>query len=218
MPSANKFGHVSPTTSLHVMGEFPSDDVLIVEDEGGREEDRVGIESTVVKLTEGGGGEVGVQVLRPGAVTGSMIEGCLKEGGIEYEVKEPPRKALGEDEESNGAPGQNVKHYAPTVPAFIWKGGEGGMEQLESTVVIDFGAELAGLQGRALGYRTLSPGGDAREAGRLIYETLRWAEGVEGAKWIALPDLRGVEDERVEGVRDRIWRAASGVVKGGEKV
>ena len=51
MPSANKFGHVSPTTSFHVMGEFPSDDVLIVEDEGGREEDRVGIESTVVKLT-----------------------------------------------------------------------------------------------------------------------------------------------------------------------
>jgi L-threonylcarbamoyladenylate synthase len=48
-PSANKFGHVSPTKAEHVFNDFHKDsDVLIVD--GGS--CSFGIESTVVKITE----------------------------------------------------------------------------------------------------------------------------------------------------------------------
>jgi L-threonylcarbamoyladenylate synthase len=58
-PSANKFGHVSPTTAEHVREEFGEDLCLI--DGGGCE---VGLESTILDLSRGA-----PVLLRPGGVT-----------------------------------------------------------------------------------------------------------------------------------------------------
>ena len=215
MPSANVFGHISPTRKEHVMGEFPTG-VWIVEGENdGGDEGRVGIESTVVKITEDYGTLLPkIQILRPGSVTPTDITECLESKDIEFEYLDPPvKKALGEDEVSNGAPGQSVKHYAPSVPAYVWTG-RGGVSEVGKTVVVDYGSSRSWLIGECLAYRSLSEGGEPEEAGRRIYDVLRWAEGVGGAEYICLPDLRGVEDERIEGIRDRIWRSSSGVVQG----
>ena len=47
-PSANKFGHVSPTTAEHVLNDFKEDNVIILD--GGH--CSFGIESTVLKISK----------------------------------------------------------------------------------------------------------------------------------------------------------------------
>ncbi len=69
-PSANRFGHVSPTTAAAVieeLGEYFSEDDLVLD--GGACD--VGIESTIIDCT---GAEP--SVLRPGAISVTMIEKC----------------------------------------------------------------------------------------------------------------------------------------------
>ena len=69
-PSANRFGHVSPTTAAAVieeLGEFLSKDDLILD--GGA--CAVGVESTIIDCTSGA-----PKVLRPGAISVAMIEEC----------------------------------------------------------------------------------------------------------------------------------------------
>jgi len=66
-PSANKFGHVSPTTAAHVRDEFGPD--LYILDGGACE---VGLESTIVDLSRG----VPV-LLRPGGISRERISEAL---------------------------------------------------------------------------------------------------------------------------------------------
>ena len=68
-PSANKFGHVSPTTAEHVEDEFPG---LLVLDGGSCQ---VGIESTIADLTRLD--SVGPVILRPGAISKEQIDRVL---------------------------------------------------------------------------------------------------------------------------------------------
>ncbi len=65
-PSANRFGRPSPTEAGHVADDFKDTDLLILD--GGKT--TLGIESTVVGLTEPGSPEM----LRPGAYTLDQIE------------------------------------------------------------------------------------------------------------------------------------------------
>lgn len=55
-PSANKFGHISPTSVEHVLSEFPDEFMYIID--GGTCE--IGIESTVVKIDSDQSASVGV--------------------------------------------------------------------------------------------------------------------------------------------------------------
>ena len=67
-PSANRFGHVSPTTAQAVREELDqylsSDDMIL---DGGPSQ--VGVESTIIDCTSGA-----PRILRPGAITDEMIE------------------------------------------------------------------------------------------------------------------------------------------------
>jgi L-threonylcarbamoyladenylate synthase len=72
-PSANRFGHVSPTTALAVheeLGEYLNPDDLILD--GGPSQ--VGVESTIIDCTG-----AAPRVLRPGAITVEMIEAVTGE-------------------------------------------------------------------------------------------------------------------------------------------
>ena len=69
-PSANRFGHVSPTTAgavIEELGEYLSKDDLVLD--GGA--CAVGVESTIIDCTSGA-----PKVLRPGAISVAMIEEC----------------------------------------------------------------------------------------------------------------------------------------------
>jgi L-threonylcarbamoyladenylate synthase len=68
-PSANRFGRISPTTAAHVREDLGGDVDFVLE--GGPSE--VGIESTIVDLSQGG-----FSVLRPGRISLEEIEAALK--------------------------------------------------------------------------------------------------------------------------------------------
>lgn len=71
-PSANRFGQVSPTTAAAVqeeIGDYLSDSDLVLD--GGSSE--VGLESTIIDCTSSA-----PRILRPGAITESMIESVTK--------------------------------------------------------------------------------------------------------------------------------------------
>ena len=95
-PSANRFGHVSPTTAQHVREDLGRDVDLVLE--GGATE--VGIESTIVDFS--GGTPV---LLRPGHIAKSVLEEILKTK-VEDRKRESPRHS-----------GGLARHYAPKTPA-----------------------------------------------------------------------------------------------------
>jgi L-threonylcarbamoyladenylate synthase len=96
-PSANRFGHVSPTTAQHVRDEFGATVHVL---DGGAS--KVGIESTILDLSRGF-----PALLRPGHVSAQEIADVL---GI------APRLPDGSDATAPRASGTLKAHYAPHTP------------------------------------------------------------------------------------------------------
>ena len=96
-PSANRFGHVSPTTAQHVRDEFGAA-VPVVLDGGPC---KVGIESTIVDLS----GDA-PRILRPGQIGADAIAQVL---GMPV--------ATGAQQASPRVSGSLASHYAPDTPA-----------------------------------------------------------------------------------------------------
>jgi L-threonylcarbamoyladenylate synthase len=96
-PSANKFGHVSPTTALAVQEEIGTElsgeDVII---DGGQA--KVGVESTIIDCTG-----PAPRILRPGAITEEMITECTR-----LQVSHGDNKKI-------RVSGSLEKHYAPAA-------------------------------------------------------------------------------------------------------
>jgi L-threonylcarbamoyladenylate synthase len=99
-PSANKFGHVSPTTAQHVRDEFGVDPRLAVVLDGGQSE--VGIESTIVDLSRLA--THGPVLLRPGHISLDAIAAVID--------RLPARP----DAAAPRASGTLESHYAPHTP------------------------------------------------------------------------------------------------------
>lgn len=97
-PSANRFGHVSPTTADHVRADL-GDAVEVILDGGAS---RVGVESTIIELV----GETPV-LLRPGGVSIEAIEAVLGERALDGRAGE------------SRAAGMMASHYAPDAPVVV---------------------------------------------------------------------------------------------------
>jgi len=100
-PSANRFGHVSPTTAVAVKEEIGA--YLLAEDvilDGGAT--HVGLESTIIDCT----GDA-PQILRPGAITQEMIQKCT--GMQLYESSNSDIRVSGSLE----------KHYSPNARVLL---------------------------------------------------------------------------------------------------
>lgn len=96
-PSANRFGHVSPTTASHVRDEFKGSPLLTCILDGGQS--TVGIESTILDLSRGR-----PVLLRPGQVSAAQIAACIGElPGLP-------------DAAAPRASGTMESHYAPQAP------------------------------------------------------------------------------------------------------
>ncbi|MBN2652573.1 MAG: threonylcarbamoyl-AMP synthase [Spirochaetales bacterium] len=104
-PSANKFGRISPTTAAHVRKQLPDVDYIL---EGGKSS--VGIESTIISLTE-----CGFQILRNGIITQEDLEAVLPVDS-------------GSVTEKLAAPGMLKSHYSPRKKLLVAD---------ESTALID---------------------------------------------------------------------------------
>lgn len=109
-PSANRFGHVSPTTAQHVLDDLDGriDAVL----DGGPTS--VGVESTVLDPAP-----TPMLVYRAGAVT---IGDLIRHMGIAAELFRASPKAHGSEPASLPSPGVGMRHYAPEIPLLLTGG------------------------------------------------------------------------------------------------
>lgn len=190
-PSANRYGHVSPTAAAHVREEFPRGIAVVLE--GGDCE--VGLESTIVALDRRP-----PRLLRPGAVGRAALEAVL--GPI----------AVGADAEAPRVPGSTPQHYAPLTPVVLASGADiaaacvAARHSSARLAVLARSAaptECAALESQGLWLR--APG-DATGYGRLLYAALRTLDKL-GAERILVE--RAPEDPAWDAVRDRLERAAA---------
>lgn len=220
-PSANKFGHVSPTSAKHVYDDLVSEDVVILEDNG---HSNIGIESTVCRVSSCGSN---IEILRNGAISSAQILESLKNNN-NMDVNVLCRKKYQTiDPQGNVSPGNLVKHYAPDVPTFIVsvdylnsilnstntsKDKERLEERFSKTFVIDFHGLLGSLRHQVAYYTDISEKGDILEAYRQLYDTLRRTENSILYQEVLVPNLEDMaeRDEQVNALWERFHRAASG--------
>jgi len=198
-PSANPFGHLSPTTAGHVRKNLGAKIPLIID--GGRSQ--VGIESTVLDLCA-----QPARVLRPGMIHLELLRGVLGARG----VQSGDREADDASREPRRSPGLLHKHYSPKARLVIrsWKDQS------------DFDAQIAALDaprervqvlahtlipaGQGLGQVRAVPG-DAQGFARSLYAELHRCDE-EGAAVIVVEALPAAAEWR--GIADRLHRAAGG--------
>lgn len=183
-PSANRFGHVSPTTAEHVREEFGEGLAIL---EGGPCE--VGLESTIVDLSRGE-----AVLLRPGGIPREDI------------ARELGRKTLlDRDAHAPRAPGTLAAHYAPRTALSLVNPGA-----LEAELSMPGNVAVLALREAPAAVRVTSwitaPADPARY-GHDLYANLRTLDA-SGAKRIVVeqPPL----DPAWEAVNDRLARAAAG--------
>ena len=145
-PSANRFGHVSPTTATAVveeLGDYLSRDDLVLD--GGA--CAVGVESTIIDCTG-----AAPSVLRPGAISVAMIEECtgLKTTGSDKEIR---------------VSGSLENHYSPVAKVLL----------CEIPITGQGFIAHASIETPPGVIRLASPSGD-EEFARILYSAMREAD------------------------------------------
>ncbi|MEA2991670.1 MAG: L-threonylcarbamoyladenylate synthase [Alphaproteobacteria bacterium] len=186
-PSANRSGHLSPTTAAHVLADLRGRIDLVID--GGPTS--VGLESTIVACL----GEP--VLLRPGGLARQAIESVL-----DRKLAQPPQAAdPAEEGEAPLAPGMLASHYAPKTRLRLDATSVGADEAL-----LAFGRELPQGAERAVAMLNLSPAGDLVEAAANLFSHLR-ALDAAGAATIAVMPVP--HDGLGEAINDRLQRAAA---------
>jgi len=192
-PSANRSGHVSPTTAAHVLADLGGRIDLIVD--GGATP--VGLESTIVAcLGESFGEPFGAPaLLRPGGVARAMIEAVLGRPLADR------RTGAASAHQAPRAPGMLASHYAPRTPLRLdAKSVEPG------EALLAFGPALAVRAADAVKVLNLSARGDPIEAAANLFSPLRALDAAQ-AKAIAVMPIP--HEGLGEAINDRLRRAAA---------
>jgi L-threonylcarbamoyladenylate synthase len=182
-PSANRSGHVSPTSADHVLADLSGRIDAVLDGAA----TAVGVESTIVACFPDG-----PRLLRPGGIARGDIELALGQllGAA------PPQS------EGPLAPGMLASHYAPRAAVRL---DASTIEPGEAALL--FGpARPEGLD-RAGARLNLSEAGDLREAAANLFAHLR-ALDASGAARIAVSPIP--EQGLGEALNDRLKRAAAG--------
>lgn len=180
-PSANRFGHVSPTTAQAVSEELsaymrPEDQLL----DGGPS--TVGVESTIIDCT----GDV-PRILRPGAITSEMI---AQSTGL------TPILTNSSDGEEIRVSGSLEKHYAPAAKVI-----------LDQTPVPGQGFIAPSRRVTPTGVKRLAAPKNLDEFARDLYSALRKADEM-GLAEVVVEQPQG--DGLAIAIRDRLMRASKG--------
>lgn len=174
-PSANASGTVSPTLAAHVASSL-GDKVDLIIDGGPC---RVGLESTVLDLTQGK-----ATILRPGAITAEQIAALIG-----------PVTAATEDPAQPKSPGQLASHYAPVLPLRLNAQAAGPGEAL-----LGFGSSLQATL-------NLSPTGDLVEAAANLFAMMRALDDAARFKAMAVTPIPATGIGIA--INDRLKRAAA---------
>ena len=184
-PSANRSGHVSPTTAQHVLADLRGRIDLIVD--GGPT--LVGVESTIIACL----GEP--LLLRPGGLPRAEIERVLG-----HALAESPASAYDEGE-APLAPGQLASHYAPATALRL-----DARDVNAGEALLAFGPALPAGAQHAARVLNLSSRGDLIEAAANLFSHLR-ALDTAGACAIAVMPVP--HEGLGEAINDRLQRAAA---------
>jgi L-threonylcarbamoyladenylate synthase len=184
-PSANRSGHVSPTTAAHVLADLSGRIDLIVD--GGPTP--VGLESTIVACL----GEQPM-LLRPGGLSRAAIEQAL---GLALAAAASSEG----DDDAPLAPGQLVSHYAPRTRLRL-----DATDVRSGEALLAFGPVLPPGAEHAAAVFNLSPRGDLVEAAANLFAHLR-ALDASGAAGICVMPLP--REGLGEAINDRLARAAA---------
>lgn len=180
-PSANRFGHVSPTTAAAVSEELS--EYLTQEDQvldGGP--CAVGVESTIIDCT----GQV-PRILRPGGITAEMIE---ESTGLKATFADST------DTEEIRVSGSLEKHYSPAAKVI-----------LDQTPVAGQGFIAPSRRVTPTGVKRLAAPKNIDEFARDLYAALRKADELGLAEVVVeQPTGEGL----AIAIRDRLMRAAKG--------
>ena len=188
-PSANRSGHVSPTTAAHVLADLGGRIDLIVD--GGATP--VGLESTIVACL---GDSFGAPaLLRPGGVPRSAIEKVLGRPLADG------RSGTASEDQTPRAPGMLVSHYAPRTPLRL------DVKSVETgEALLAFGPALAARAADAVKVLNLSARADPTEAAANLFSHLRALDAAQ-AKAIAVMPIP--HDGLGEAINDRLRHAAA---------
>ena len=185
-PSANRSGHVSPTSAVHVLADLRGRIDMVLD--GGAV--TVGVESTIVGCFDT------PTLLRPGGLPREEIERALGR----------PLARPAEDAETETgqplAPGMLASHYAPRTPVRL------NVKRIEAReALLAFGPGTVPGVEAATAVMNLSMRGDLAEAAANLFGYLR-ALDAKGARTIAVMPvpLHGLG----EAINDRLARAAIG--------
>jgi L-threonylcarbamoyladenylate synthase len=177
-PSANRSGHVSPTTAAHVAADL-GDRVDLILDAGRAP---LGLESTVVDVS--GASAV---VLRPGGIARAELRRAL---GRSVPV-------VGGAASRPAAPGMLARHYAPATRLRLE-----AREVAPGEALLAFGAAVPRHEGAML---NLSPSGDLVEAAANLFAHLRHLDGLAAGGIAVMPIPN---EGLGEAINDRLLRAA----------
>jgi tRNA threonylcarbamoyl adenosine modification protein (Sua5/YciO/YrdC/YwlC family) len=174
-PSANRFGHVSPTSPHHVVDDFAlvHEELLVLDAPAAA--NCIGLESTVIKIVEGADGCCAAAVLRSGFIglqqLQSALDADLSTAALGIKISRI-KKAETNTSVVQEAPGQLLRHYSPDIPTFFCLGNSAEADprakalpraQLSSWVVIDLSGFFSSMQHEAAAYFDLGPSRSVQE-------------------------------------------------------
>jgi L-threonylcarbamoyladenylate synthase len=186
-PSANRSGHVSPTTADHVLADL-ADRIDLVLDDGPAP---VGVESTILACLGDG-----VTLLRPGGLPRDTIERTL--GRSVASTSEAPGAT---EDDAPLAPGMLASHYAPRAALRL-----DATEVRAGEALLAFGGDVPPGAHRAPHTLNLSVRGDLIEAAANLFSHLRALDRADVAAIAVMP----IPHEGLgAAINDRLARAAA---------
>jgi L-threonylcarbamoyladenylate synthase len=189
-PSANKFGHVSPTLAQHVRDEFAGDASVAMVLDGGASQ--VGIESTIVDLSRLA--THGPVLLRPGHIGFDAIERVI---GM---------RPSAPDAAAPRASGTLESHYAPSTPVVLQDGAT-LPTTLERIAAAGRKAALIHFSELPAAHAEVRLPADPEGFAHDLYAALRTMDGADAD--VILVEAPPQDDAWL-GVNDRLRRAAHG--------
>ncbi len=194
-PSANRFGHTSPTTAQHVLADLDGR-ISAVLDDGPCS---IGVESTVLDPSA-------MTLYREGGVSREQIERVARRAVSVYQPA-----TLDETPESLPSPGTGIRHYAPGAHVVLV-----GSEAELRTRLVDLASERTGVmlpRGWSVPRFRLTEAfaweqwDDPAALARTLYTGLRSLDAA-GVNVILCPLPPASELPMVQAIRDRLMKAA----------
>jgi L-threonylcarbamoyladenylate synthase len=198
-PSANRFGHTSPTTAQHVLDDLDGRIDAVI-DAGATE---VGVESTVLDLAENP-----PVMYRPGAVTLEMLSNSI--GDVQLFMPPMQTDFLHQDQTALPSPGVGIRHYAPRARLLLAENSE-HLAALQAQVLAKgrrVGVLLPegwGISAKGVIVHPWAKMGNPEAQAQTLFAALRTLDDLAvDVILVPLPAARGIGSA----IRDRLRKAA----------